>query len=146
MAMTVIVWDGKTLAADKRGTYGYVGLKTTKIKKHNNYLLGSCGNSNYGRALVDWFISGGDTEEFPEAIDSDNGGSLMVITPDRKILYYDRYPYPLVIEGPFHAIGSGSELATGALAMGADAIRAVEIACIYDTGSGNGIDTLEHDA
>lgn len=34
------------------------------------------------------------------------------------------------------------DYAYGALAMGADAVRAVEVACEYDNGCGMGIDVL----
>lgn len=55
---------------------------------------------------------------------------------------YEREPHPFEIEEPFYAFGSGMDIAIGALAMGANAIKAVEIASRYSSHCGNGIDTL----
>lgn len=46
----------------------------------------------------------------------------------------------LQMTADFHATGSGFEIAMGALAMGATAEKAVEIASIYDQASGGGVD------
>ena len=42
-------------------------------------------------------------------------------------------------EVPFMALGSGSKAALGALHMGADAVRAVEVACLLDAYTGGAI-------
>lgn len=46
------------------------------------------------------------------------------------------------IDAPFHADGSGCAIAIGAMAAGADAKRAVEIACDYDTQCGGPVHVL----
>lgn len=48
----------------------------------------------------------------------------------------------LKIEAPFAAIGSGAGIAYGAMAAGADAERAVEIACHYDNATRGPITAL----
>lgn len=58
------------------------------------------------------------------------------------VVYYERQPFSLTIEMPHHAIGIGRECAIGAMAMGASAYRAVEIASGLIDGCGGGIDTL----
>ena len=46
---------------------------------------------------------------------------------------------------PFLALGSGAKAALGALHMGADAVRAVEIACLTDAYTGGPIVTMRTD-
>ncbi len=45
-------------------------------------------------------------------------------------------------EAKYLCIGRGRDFAFGALAMGADAYKAVMIACLYESSCGMGIDTL----
>jgi len=54
--------------------------------------------------------------------------------PDIYLFEGAGHPYP--IQAPYQAIGSGSEVATGAMAMGATALQAVKTAIDLDTGSG----------
>jgi ATP-dependent protease HslVU (ClpYQ) peptidase subunit len=49
------------------------------------------------------------------------------------------------VEDPFIAFGAGRDYAMAAMHLGCDAHRAVEVACVFDTGCGMGIDTLELD-
>lgn len=93
--MTVIAWDGKTLAADRQITSGYTKNKRiTKIRKYGNVLCGVTGETKYPR--------------------------------DERTSW-----------------GSGKELALGAMAAGADAKKAAEIACEYDLYCGGGVDVVE---
>lgn len=60
----------------------------------------------------------------------------IIINPDGDIAILDPTGYPMEIEAPFHTLGSGGEIAFGALAHGATAIEAVKIAIKYETGCG----------
>ncbi len=142
--MTVIAWDGKTLAADKQVTYGVTKQVVTKIFRHGEMLLAICGNASAGMELIEWFKSGAVPRDYPEGNrKEDSGASLIVISVDRIVRKYECGPFPSVLEGPFCAFGSGDESALVAMACGLDARAAVEVTCRFNTGCGMGIDTLE---
>ena len=66
---------------------------------------------------------------------------MRVYTTGDVVMYFDSV-YPNKVVADFYAIGSGNELALGAMAAGADARRAVEIAIMLDTSSGGEIHTM----
>lgn len=142
--MTIIVWDGKTLAADKQATNSGLKLTVTKIRKIREHLVGFSGDLDYAFAMANWFENGAKVEDFPKhQEDSEKWVGMIVITPDKKVLKYERSPYPMdFTENNALCIGSGRDFAFGALAMGANAHKAVMIACLYENGCGMGIDTL----
>lgn len=143
--MTIIVWDGKTLAADKQTTDGGQKIKCTKIFKWKGHLIGGSGTAVLNEAMFEWFKDGADHSSFPDYInlDDDNDCHMLVITPKGKILNYENNPYPMdYTENKVFCIGCGSPYAYAALSMGADAKRAVEVAIENDANCGMGIDTL----
>ena len=141
--MTVLAWDGSTLAADKLADQGGVKKSTTKIFKVNGHLLGVSGNLSIGMELIAWWSNGANPEAYPPSNRSlDDGARLIAIGADKKVMVYEISPHPFQIEGDFCAFGCGSAPALAAMDCGADARRAVEIACKYDTGCGNGVDVL----
>lgn len=142
--MTCVVWDGKTLAADKRAVNNGLAFTVTKIRKINGDFVAAAGDFSPIMAIFRWYENGADPDKLPECQkDKDRYGFLMVIKPDGTITKYEQDGLPYVIEEKYHAIGCGRDYALGALAMGADARKAVDIACRFDTNCGNGIDTLE---
>lgn len=56
--MTVIAWDGKTLAADKRGTRGGLPVTVTKIKRIGDVIAGVAGNAAHVGELFQWVAEG----------------------------------------------------------------------------------------
>ena len=142
--MTIIVWDGITLAADKQATNSGLKLTVTKIRRIREHLVGFSGDLDYAIAMTKWFEDGAKVENFPKhQEDNDKWIGMIVITPDNKVLKYERSPHPIdFTENRMLCLGCGRDFAFGALAMGADARKAVMIACLYDSGCGMGIDTL----
>jgi len=146
--MTVIAWDGKTLAADKQATEGGIRQVTTKILlvdkgKFKGHLLAGAGASSQANMLMAWFAQGADPNCFPKYQDTDDlSAQLLVITPDKMILRYDFNPIPIQFHDTMYALGSGREVALGAMAMGASAVRAVEIASDLCHGCGMGVDSI----
>ena len=142
--MTIIVWDGKVLASDKQTTSGGLKRKATKIFKIHGSLYGFSGDFDYAYAMKEWFEEGAQIDKFPKHQEhDDNWVGVLVVTPDKRVLKYERSPKPMdFTEAGAMCIGSGRDFAFGALAMGADAVRAVEVACEYDNGCGMGIDVL----
>lgn len=146
--MTIIVWDGKTLAADKQATDDGVKRTVTKIRRVKSgptkgCLIAGSGPCGQANALMDWFEDGADPELFPKYQDSDQLAAILtVITPEKKILRYEYCVTPIVFEDEQYCTGSGREIAYGALALGADAVTAVSVACEYLIDCGMGIDKL----
>jgi len=141
--MTVIAWDGKSLCADKRGVANGWKFTITKIFKIEEGLVGIDGNADIGIQLIEWFKEGANPKDYPEVQKNDDRyAHMLLITPEKKILKYERQPYPILIEEPFCASGCGRDFALAALSLGKSSREAVELASRFDTGCGNGIDEL----
>lgn len=141
--MTVIAWDGRTLAADKMACHGTIRCTTTKIWRVGDALVGSAGESDAIREMVAWFAAGPDPATFPAiGRDKDNWPGLLVCRRGKPILRYERTPFPIEFEDTFFAVGSGSEIARAAMYLGKTAREAVLVAIALDSGCGNGVDTL----
>lgn len=143
--MTVIAWDGHTLAADKRATVAGMATTATKIHRLHDGLIAFSGCGSHAAELLNWFKGERKPEDYPRRdANSDNGAGTLFITNDRRILMYSQTsPHPEVVEDKFFARGAGRDYAMAAMHLGCDARRAVEVACAFDVGCGNGIDTLE---
>ncbi|MGL4441444.1 MAG: hypothetical protein ACRCUE_19505 [Bosea sp. (in: a-proteobacteria)] len=142
--MTVIAFDGRTLAADKRACVGGMARTVTKIHRVGPLLVGGSGESSFIANVIEWVRNGRDPATFPATQkDKDDWQTVMVVEPDGSILIYERTPHPIRWEDKTGAIGSGRDYAMAALHLGKTAREAAEVACAFDCGCGNGIDTLE---
>lgn len=141
--MTVIVWDGKTLAADKRSDSGGLRRTVTKIERVNGHLLGVAGNAARGREMMAWWAAGADPKALPAFQQTDDFVDLVVISPARKVLKFERSGWPIHFEDERFAMGSGRDYALAAMHLGKDAREAVLVASHFDCGCGDGVDALE---
>jgi hypothetical protein len=141
--MTVIAWDGRTLAADKRGTVAGMAYTVTKIHRLPDGLVAFSGGGAHAAELLTWFRGARDPTTYPRCDDDSGAGSLRIDTEGRIFMYAAANPFPELIESPFYARGCGRDYAIAAMHLGCDARRAVEVACTFDIGCGNGIDTLQ---
>jgi hypothetical protein len=142
--MTVIVWDGKTLAADRLSGDDWTKTgRATKIHRMRGHLVGVAGIAAFCREFLSWFERGADPADVPAfQRDKDDYVHALVINPERKVYVYSRSPYPLLRENEICAIGSGKEVAEAALYFGKTAKEAVEACNVICTGCGGGVDTL----
>jgi hypothetical protein len=141
--MTVIAFDGKTLAADKLATSGGMKMTVTKLFRARGCLIAASGDFDRINESVAWFAAGADPAKMPPyARDNNDYVGLLVIDKDGSILKYERSAVPFKIESPFIAIGSGREYAMAAMHLGKSAAKAVEVACALDANCGNGVDTM----
>lgn len=130
--MTTIAWDGRTLAADSQISNGElrVGL-ARKIGGRNGVGWGAAGDLSLINAFLDWCEGGaaGDPPPFEEG-----SGEGIIVFGDTILTWsgktWDR------LTARVYAIGSGRELAHGALAIGGSAKQAVQAAIARDRGSG----------
>ncbi len=141
--MTVIAWDGKTLAADRRSNTSWgVHDTVTKISRHEGNLLATSGKGSVALEIQAWWIAGADAGKFPASARGDDGGNLIVITPDRRVLQFGTGPFPSEMQGRFYVVGAGGDIALAAMHCGRSAAEAVALACELNSTCGNGIDTL----
>jgi len=140
--VTVIAWDGKTLAADKQSTNQGHASMVTKIYRSGDDLVAICGGLARGMAMRRWYEAGRDSATFPKPADADDFAILLVVHRDGTVDKYESMEHPLHIESPYCATGSGRDFALLAMHLGYDARRAVELACELSVDCGMGIDTL----
>jgi ATP-dependent protease HslVU (ClpYQ) peptidase subunit len=142
--MTVIAWHkkAKTMAADEMASDGNSHFKVRKVFHINNSLVGFAGDLPAIGYFRDWLEKGADPEEFPEKIgfgEGQFGITAMVVTPKLQVLFYDCDPWPVEILDDDFAIGSGSDTARAAMAMGMDAVEAVKLAIVMNVSCGGGV-------
>lgn len=143
--MTVIAWDGTTLAADKRASNSGLARTVTKIRRaRNGALMGCTGDLHAGEELMAWYDSGRAPEAYPASQKdlTDDLTTLVVIERGPVITTYGRHGARAVFEEKTYASGCGRDYAIAAMHYGKDARDAVALACLFDVGCGNGIDTL----
>lgn len=141
--MTVVAWDGKTLAADKLGDAGGLQRTTTKILRFDGGLFGSAGYASKASEIFAWISSGADPAKVPAFQLTDDYQMVLVVRTDRRVFTYARSAYPFEMEDRFHAIGSGRNFAMTAMHLGMSAANAVRVTCELCTECGVGIDTME---
>ncbi len=146
--MTIIAWDGKTLAADKRAVNNHRAFAVTKIHrvKRDGSLFGISGDFVRGLEMLAWYEGGADPEKLPAFQRSNEDYAPIILVKPSGVYAFEMGPVPLKVEEPFHAGGSGRDFALAAMHLGCDARRAVEVAITFCAGCGNGIDTLTLDA
>jgi hypothetical protein len=138
--MTTLAWDGLTLAADRQSTEGGLRRTITKIRRApNGALIGASGDTVMCEVLRRWYEQGADAEKYP---DKDGKATLLVITRG-SICVHDGQAIPVRFEMERYAMGSGRDYAETAMYLGKTAREAVEIASLFDSSTGMGIDTLE---
>lgn len=146
--MTVIAWDGKSLAADRMSECESLirtSVKIVRAKNHSDTILAFTGTWASGIGMAEWYENGAKTYEWPAWQSSaDTWARLIVWQAGELPFFYEQVPHKMIVTDPFSAWGSGSHFAMGALAAGADARRAVEIACEFCTTCGVGIDVMSH--
>ncbi|NBV16779.1 hypothetical protein [Janthinobacterium sp.] len=141
--MTIIAWDGQTLAADKQGTNYGCAYAVTKIHRVPGGLVAFSGSGSHAAELLKWFEAGRPADAYPVGTE-ENGAGSMFIASDRKIfIFAHNGPHPELIEERFFARGAVRDYALAAMHLGKSAREAVEVACFFDTSCGKGIDVLE---
>lgn len=135
--MTTIATDGQSMAGDgqsqSRGTV--VNHTRAKIRRlQNGSIVGGCGDMHDTTAWADW-LDGGKVGDCP--IQTEEFGGL-ILKIDGSVLMVDHKGRECSVEAPC-AVGSGMDLAIGAMMAGATPGEAVNIACKRDPHSGGRI-------
>lgn len=138
--MTVIAYDGRTLAADRQGTAGGYKFAVTKLARIGSRRFGFAGDMAYLPMLISYFKGNGAWPEFQKDKDT---RLYTVMIRDGRIWKYESQPEPFQIFAEHYATGAGRDYATAAMHCGKTAAEAVQIASIYEESCGLGVDTLD---
>lgn len=104
------------------------------------FYIGFAGTARALITIADYFSSPESFEELPEIEGTYCG---LVLTAKKEIFYFDRYDAWLPINEPFAAIGSGAQVARGAMSAGKAPLDAVRIAMKHDAYTGFGIKSFD---
>jgi ATP-dependent protease HslVU (ClpYQ) peptidase subunit len=137
-----VVWDGTYLAADRQVTRGGQRGQITKLLRlSNGEVLSWTGHLQNCLGMQHWYLAGAKPSEWGNyRVDTEAHAELIILSEEG--LWTFSGPYGVRVEDPFVAIGSGAEYAMAALAMGATAEQAVEIASRFDNCCGLGVDVM----
>jgi hypothetical protein len=148
--MTVVAWDGVTLAADRMvclDGYSYQATKVHRIDRDT--IVGISGDISSGLRFVQWLKSGADratplvSEDDPEP---EFNALVVMRTPEGVRLFrYEDQCVPIPLLDTRHALGAGAEYAAAALHLGVSAARAVEVACALCEHCAGGPDVMTLD-
>lgn len=128
--MTTIAYDGKTLAADSQSTCGTISGRAVKIAKNKaGFLVAGCGSYATVRWWMDWVLAGLQPDDQPDHAED---ATIIIVDPRGRARMFAEAAVSQTLPRRKWAIGSGSDLALGAMAMGADARTAVKVACKFD--------------
>jgi hypothetical protein len=136
--MTVAIYDSETLVTDSMTTWGNMPLVSpyTKAMVCGSWVIALSGELSsvlpIWAALEDKLFKPDELPVLPDAPTERGKYEALAIGPDR-LCWYDRVPLPFELSMPFMAIGSGMDLAMGAIAAGADSLTAARIAAQHDT-------------
>ncbi|SRR5258706_16028655 len=139
--MTCVAWDGKTLAADKRAVCAGTHCTTTKLRRiPSGEVLAWTGDRDSGELLAKWYADGADVAKWPEFQKDKEDWCRLIVADGNGVRFFERKPVSVRVEDRFYAWGSGRDFALAAMHLGKNARQAVEVACLFDTGCGNGVD------
>lgn len=141
--MTIVAWDGTTLAADTQADASGVRASVTKIfRLTDGSLFAGSGSLDQVLEMRNWVDKGASAEDFPSTQrDKDDWQPCINITKN-GVYRYERTPFPIKFNCAYFTEGSGSYFATAALHLGKNAVEAVQVAIDLCPSCGGSIDTL----
>ena len=138
--MTTVAYRAGVLASDGQsvGDAGTIFSKTAeKIRRMaDGRLVGVVGELAHGNAVVAWLEKGAQGPQ-PDSKES----RVIVVEKLDRLTLYEGTGF-IKVKTRFEAWGSGASAALAAMHMGADAIKAVVIACKVDCYSGGRVRAL----
>lgn len=138
--MTTIAYRDGVLAADSLISSGTMRAgHMTKIARCPAGWIGGVSGGLEAISLFAEWLRTGRVGECPSLGENSDG---VLVRPDGTVFYVGPRGSLSQVRADFVAIGSGEKVAVGAMAMGADARRAVEVAAEHDTATGGEIVTL----
>ena len=137
--MTTVAWDGEILAADTAAVISGRSVRYEgKLRRFDNGFIGGlCGALEPCLEAMD-FLNECDCEpDGWERPSISGGGEIVVVTLDRKVILFNTKKLVRVtLKEAKYAMGSGGDIALGAMMAGAGAPQAVRYAIERDPNSG----------
>lgn len=138
--MTTIACDGETMAGDgqreHRGTI--TNRSAIKVRRlDDGSLYGTAGCVAFGDQMIEWIAKGGEKPK----MEGEDGFASLHLKAEGELYFIGPEGVPSRIEAPY-AVGSGMDIAIGAMHAGASPQRAVEIAAMCDPCTGGTITEL----
>lgn len=136
--MTVIAYRDGVMAGDRlTRSCGVEFHETVKVWRRGSdgALIGCAGMTTLADGVRRWFTAGEQGERPSFGTEEDSSVHALIVRPDGSVEIHDMHGWVPVAPGRgFIAIGSGFELALGAMAMGASALEAVNVAIAFGVG------------
>lgn len=134
--MTTIVWDGRQMVGDRQSTWGTTPTLTRKVfsvshPEHGSWVFGSCGRTYDCQAFARWAHGEKTEPKFHDLV-------VLAVNEKHEVWMFDEKGNWAKIGVQQWAIGSGADYALGAMAYGATAWEAVQIAAKLDVNTGVG--------
>lgn len=130
--MTVICLRDGIMAGDTEASCD--GMATGRFRKIHRLkggcVVGMCGTIGEMAAWLSWAENGFKKGRRPKTDDL----TVMIADPDGDVCFVEGNGAAFILEGPFHAIGSGQWVAVGAMEAGASAEEAAKAACKHVHG------------
>ena len=147
--MTTLAFDGRYLAADTLGVRGGNRSEqpSCKIAVQDGYAFAFGGFwLHFRQQLMAWALAAfrdADPPEWRFCPAKEVEGAMLVVTPMRGLLVFtDQAPYPDPEAWPF-AIGTGGDIALGAMGAGVTAMEAIKLAMRWDLKTGGEVDFID---
>jgi ATP-dependent protease HslVU (ClpYQ) peptidase subunit len=140
--VTTIAYRAGVIAADRQVDSWMNACKLFRLK--DGSVLAGAGHFDEVIEVVAWFNAGCKEGTKPVLDDDPDNSTDFVLACPSGIAYWLTSPFlrRVEIKDPFYAIGSGAQVALGAMAAGATPKRAVEIACQFDQATGKGVNVM----
>lgn len=136
--MTTIATDGQTMAADGRLTSLDIVFNSqcNKLRRlRDGSIAAGAGESGAIRKIIAWVEDGGTQPKT-------KGARVLVLRPNGKLELADGGDGLIEVEAPI-GIGTGGDIAIGAMEAGASPAEAVAIAARRDPFTGGDIQVME---
>lgn len=144
--MTTIAYRSCVLAADSRAFSGHstpIGFKQKIYQRADGAMIGvSSATPGLPERVVAWFMKDCDHDMEPQLGPEDGIDAIMITSDEKVFIFHDSMSPAGPLQADYWAVGSGANYALGALAVGADAIEAVQAGIVNDPWSGGNITVL----
>jgi len=134
--MTTIAFRDGIMAADTMISDSNVvrGRTSKVIRATQGHLLAVCGHSAMSLPFAAWIERREPQDDLPRLPAGADFAAIVAYIDGRVAVFSEKF-LPQFVVAEFHSMGSGGEVALGAMAMGASADEAVRIACRFDPWS-----------
>ncbi len=138
--MTTVAYRDGVMAADRAiSTNALVGTaRKVWRRKQDGALLGMSGSWAVVQKWSEWFLAGERGPAPPLGPNEDSSAHALLVRPEGAVEWHYSSG-KATFEAPYYAIGSGSDFAMGAMAVGASARQAVAAAARHDPHTGGGV-------